>query len=153
MERISYPRRLARRCEKTCQRKSRADFSPCELTLPLISIQRRLPFPKDLLPHLPAKITKPLLSGRQNSAGKRLRAFFEEIGIISESDGRDIAPMHSFRHWAKNRLRRAVADAELRDAIGGWTDGKKNSGRKYGNKHGKGYPIKRLKKAIDTIGM
>jgi integrase len=114
---------------------------------------RRLPFPKDLLPHLPKKITGPLLTGRQDSAGKRLRAFLEEIGIINENDGRDIAPMHSFRHRAKNRLRRAVPDAELRDAIGGWTDGKKNSGRKYGNKHGKGYPIKVLKRAIDTIGM
>jgi integrase len=114
---------------------------------------RRLPFPKDLLPHLPKKITGPLLTGRQDSAGKRLRAFLEEIDIINENDGRDIAPMHPFRHRAKNRLRRAVPDAELPDAIGGWTDGKKNSGRRYGNKHGKGYPIKVLKKAIDTIGM
>ncbi len=114
---------------------------------------RRLPFPKDLLPHLPKKINGQLLTGRQDSAGKRLRAFLEEIGIINGHDGRDIAPMHSFRHRAKNRSRRAVPDAELRDYIGGWTDGKKNSGRKYGNKHGRGYPIKVLKKAIDTIGM
>jgi integrase len=113
---------------------------------------RRIPFPKDLLPHLPAKITGPLLTGRKDSASKRLREFLREIGIINENDGRDIAPMHSFRHRAKNRLRRAVSDAELRDAIGGWTDGKKNSGRKYGNKHGKGYPIKVLKAAIDKIG-
>jgi hypothetical protein len=113
---------------------------------------RWLPFLKDLLSHLPKKIMGPLLTGRQDSAGKRIRAFLEQIGIINENDGRDIAPMHSFRHRAKNRLRRGVPDAELRDAIGGWTNGKKNSGRKCGNKHGKGYPLKVLKKAIDTIG-
>jgi integrase len=113
---------------------------------------RQLPFPKDLLPHLPTKITGPLISGRQDAASKRLRGFLQVIGVINETDGRDIAPMHSFRHRAKNRLRRAVPDAELRDYVGGWTDGKKNSGRKYGNKHGRGYPIKVLRKAIDTIG-
>jgi integrase len=113
---------------------------------------RRLPFPKDLLPYLPKKINGPLFSGRQDSAGKRLDKFLRDIGIINETDGRNVAPMHSFRHRAKNRLRRAVPDDELRCAIGGWTDGKKSSGRKYGNKHGKGYPIKVLKAAIDTIG-
>lgn len=115
---------------------------------------RRLPFPKDLLPHLPKKITGPLLTGRQDSAGKRLRAFLEEIKVINDHDGRNLAPNHSFRHRMKNRLRDTVPDAELRDYIGGWADGKKkNSGRKYGNKHGRGYAIKKLKAAIDTIGM
>ncbi len=81
-----------------------------------------------------------------------MQAWLTDIGVINPNDRRVIAPMHSFRHRAKNRLRRSVRDDELRDAIGGWTTGKKNSGRKYGNKHGKGYPIKELKKAIDTIG-
>jgi hypothetical protein len=113
---------------------------------------RRLPFPEDLLPHLPEKIRGPLFSGRQDSATKRLTKFLTEICILNSTDGRNVAPMHSFRHRAKNRLRRAVPDAELRDAIGGWTDGKKNSGRKYGNRHGAGYPLKMLRQAIDTIG-
>lgn len=124
----------------------------CEVGTKTAHRPRRIPFPKALLPHLPKKITGPLLTGRKDSASKRLRAFLEEIGVINNHDGRNIAPNHSFRHRAKNRLRRAVPDAELRDAIGGWTTGKKNSGRKYGNKHGAGYPIKMLKAAIDKIG-
>ncbi len=61
--------------------------------------------------------------------------------------------MHSFRHRAAQRLRRAIADEALREAIGGWADGKKKTSRKYGNKHGRGFPIKMLKEAIDKIGM
>jgi hypothetical protein len=92
-----------------------------------------------------------LLTGRQDSASKRLAEFMTEIGVINDHDGRDIAPMHSFRHRAKNRLRDTTPDDELRDYIGGWK-GKKNSGRKYGNKHGAGYSIQKLKEAIDQIG-
>jgi hypothetical protein len=44
-----------------------------------------------------------------------------EIGI----EDRDKAPMHLFRHRAAQRLRRAIADEALREAIGGWADGKK----------------------------
>ena len=110
---------------------------------------RRIPFPKDLLPHLPKKIAGPLITGRKDSASKRLREFLCEIGIKD----RDKAPMHSFRHRAAQRLRRAVADEALREAIGGWADGKKKTSRKYGNKHGRGFPIKMLKEAIDKIGM
>jgi integrase len=110
---------------------------------------RRIPFPKDLLPHLPKKITGPLIIGRKDSASKRLREFLREIGIKDP----DKAPMHSFRHRAAQCLRRAITDEALREAIGGWADGKKKISRKYGNKHGRGFPIKMLKKAIDTIGM
>jgi len=110
---------------------------------------RRIPFPKDLLPHLPKKITAPLITGRKDSASKRLREFLCEIGIKD----RDKAPMHSFRHRAAQRLRRAITDEALREAIGGWADGKKKTSRKYGNKHGRGFPIKMLKEAIDKIGM
>jgi integrase len=115
---------------------------------------RRVPFPKDLLPpHLPKKITGPLFAGRKDAASKRLRKFLKDIGIINENDGRYIRPFHSFRHRAKKRLRRAVPDGELRNAIGGWTDGKKDSGVTYGTKDDdKGYPMKMLKAAIDKIG-
>lgn len=110
---------------------------------------RRIPFPKDLLPHLPLKIAGSLITGRKDSASKRLRKFLRDIGITDP----DKAPMHSFRHRAANRLRRAVPDEALREAIGGWADGKKKTSRKYGNKHGRGFPIKMLKAAIDKIGM
>ncbi len=123
----------------------------CEVGTKTAHRPRRIPFPKDLLPYLPKKITGPLITGRMDNAGKRLQAWLTDIGVITD-DGRLIAPMHSFRHRAKNRLRLATKDNELRDAIGGWTTGKKNSGRKYGNKHGAGYPIAVLRKTIDKIG-
>jgi integrase len=111
---------------------------------------RRIPFPKDLLPYLPAKITGKLFPGRMDSASKRLRKWLIEIGITDP----DKAPMHSFRHRAAKRLRAAVPDEALREAIGGWANGKKKkTSRKYGNKHGAGYPLKMLKEAIDTIGI
>jgi integrase len=114
---------------------------------------RRVPFPSELLDYLPAKITGPLFTGRKDMASKRLNKFLKDIGIMNDNDGRYIRPMHSFRHRAKKRLRRAVPDGELRNAIGGWADGKKDSGVTYGTKDDdKGYPMKMLKEAIDKIG-
>ena len=124
----------------------------CEVGTKTAHRPRRIPFPRELLPHLPKAVKGPLLTGRMDNAGKRLQAWLTDIGVINPNDGRFIAPMHSFRHRAKNRLRLATKDNELRDAIGGWTTGKKNSGRKYGNKHGAGYPIAVLRKTIDKIG-
>jgi integrase len=110
---------------------------------------RRVPFPADLLPHLPKKITAPLFAGRMDNAGKRLRAWLTDIGI----NDADKAPMHSFRHRAAKRMRAANIPEDLREAIGGWANGKgKKVSRKYGNKHGAGYPITVLRKAIDKIG-
>jgi hypothetical protein len=61
--------------------------------------------------------------------------------------------MHSFRHRAAQRLRAAISDESLREAVGGWANGKtKKSSRKYGNKHGKGFPLSKLREAIDRIG-
>jgi len=120
----------------------------CEVGTKTPQSRRRVPFPKELLPHLPEKITGPLLTGNKDSAGKRLREFLHEIGITDA----DKAPMHSFRHRAANRLRRAGVPEDLREAIGGWADGKKKTSRKYGNKHGRGFPIKMLRTAIDKIG-
>ena len=110
---------------------------------------RRVPFPADLLPYLPKKITGQLIPGRMDTAGKRLREWLTEIGITDP----DKAPMHSFRHRAAQRLRAAIPDESLREAIGGWANGKKKkTSRKYGNKHGKGFPLSMLKEAIDKIG-
>ena len=114
--------------------------------------KRRVPFPADLLPHLPKKITGPLVTGRMDTAGKKIKAWLEAIGVICD-DGRDLAPLHSFRHRAARQLRAAIPDESLREAIGGWANGKrKKSSRKYGNKHGAGFPLAKLKEAIDVIG-
>jgi integrase len=115
--------------------------------------QRRVPFPADLLPYLPKKITGQLIPGRMDTAGKRLGEWLTEIGVIKPDDGRNIRPMHSFRHRAARRMRAAGVPEDVREAIGGWANGKKKKvSRKYGNKHGAGYPLSVLKKAIDTIG-
>jgi integrase len=117
---------------------------------------RRVPLPTDLLPYLPEKITGKLIAGRMDSAGKRLSKWMVEIGIagIADTDKADTdkAPMHSFRHRAANRLRAAGVSEPVMEAIGGWSDGKKKTSRKYGNKHGRGFPLKMLKEAIDKIG-
>ena len=120
----------------------------CEVGTKTPQSRRRVPFPKGLLPHLPEKITRPLFTGRKDTASKRLREFLHDIGITDP----DKAPMHSFRHRTANRLRRSGVPEDLREAIGGWADGKKKTSRKYGNKHGRGFPIKMLKVAIDKIG-
>ena len=110
---------------------------------------RRVPFPADLLPYLPPKITGQLIPGRMDAASKRLRAWLSEIGITDP----DKAPMHSFRHRAAQRLRAAGVPEDVREAVGGWANGKKKkTSRKYGNKHGAGYPLSVLKEAIDKIG-
>ena len=110
---------------------------------------RRVPFPADLLPYLPKKITGQLIPGRMDTAGKRLREWLTDIGITDP----DKAPMHSFRHRAAQRMRAAGVPEDVREAIGGWANGKKKkTSRKYGNKHGAGYPLSVLKKAIDKIG-
>lgn len=115
--------------------------------------RHRIPFPKDLLPHLDKPITKPLFTGRADNAGKRIREWLTDIGVIDDKDGRDIAPAHSFRHRAAQRMRAANILEDVREAIGGWANGKgKKVSRKYGNKHGAGYPISVLRKAIDRIG-
>ena len=126
---------------------------------------RRVPFPADLIVFLPKpKITGQLIPGRMDSAGKRLGKWMYEIGIVGipDPDKTDEdkapgelnkAPMHSFRHRAAQRLRAAIPDESLREAVGGWANGKrKKSSRKYGNKHGAGFPITKLKEAIDKIG-
>lgn len=114
---------------------------------------RRVPFPADLLRHLPEKITGQLIPGRMDTAGKRLKTWLIDIGVIVEGDGRNLAPMHSFRHRAAQRMRAAGIPEDVREAVGGWANGKKKkTSRKYGNKHGAGYPLSVLKKAIDKIG-
>ena len=127
--------------------------------------KRRVPFPADLIDFLPKpKITGQLIPGRMDSAGKRLSKWMVEIGIegITDPDKADDpdkaadldkAPMHSFRHRAAKRMRAASIPEDVREAVGGWANGKrKKQSRKYANKHGAGYPLSVLKEAIDKIG-
>lgn len=111
---------------------------------------RRIPFPADLLPFLPKKISGQLIPGRLDSASKRLREWLTDIGITDP----DKAPMHSFRHRAKRRLINADVPGELIDAVGGWADGKKkNSGDDYGKDEDNAvFSITKVKEAIDKIG-
>jgi integrase len=113
---------------------------------------RRIPFPADLLPHLPKKITKPLFTGRLDMATKRLRAWLTDIGITDP----DKAPAHSFRHRAKRRLENAkpALPRKLINAVGGWADHeKKNSGDDYAvDEDNAVYAIAEVKEAIDRIG-
>ena len=117
----------------------------CEIGTKTPQSRRRIPFPKALLPHLPKKITGPLFPSNvkdpADSATKRLAAFMDEIGIAS-----DRVAFHSFRHRAADRLRAAGVPEDIREAIGGWANGKIS--RKYGS----GYPLKTLRAAIDKIG-
>ena len=53
---------------------------------------RRVPFPADLLPYLPPKITGQLIPGRMDAASKRLRAWLSEIGITDP----DKAQLYAF---------------------------------------------------------
>ena len=119
---------------------------------------RRVPFPADLLPYLPPKITGQLIPGRMDSAGKRLgqmdvRNWYRGPTRTNAAPGDWISPMHRFRHRAAQRLRAAGVPEDVREAVGGWANGKKKkTSRKYGNKHGAGYPLSVLKEAIDKIG-
>jgi integrase len=113
----------------------------CEIGTKTPQSRRRIPFPKALLPHLPKKITTPLFMMNADQASKRLAAFMDEIGIAP-----DRVPAHSFRHRAADRLRAAGVPEDLREALGGWANGK--TSRKYGT----GYPLKTLRAAIDKIG-
>jgi integrase len=117
---------------------------------------RRVPFPTALLKHkdFPKRIDKQLFTNPADSTTKRLTKFLESIGIVMDKgvgeDGQRhiLHALHSFRHRARSRLRRAYpAGDELAYAVGGWTLGKRNSGWDYGK-----FPLRTLKEAIDTIG-
>lgn len=102
---------------------------------------RRVPFPKALLPHLPAKIKGKLFAGKPNEASKRLNGFLRDIGI---ADRRKV--VHSFRHRAADRLRAAGVPEDMRWALLGHEHKTVASG------YGKGFPVSTLRKAIDKIG-
>ncbi len=104
---------------------------------------RRVPLPKDLLPYLPKKITGPLFAGRLDSAGKRLRKWLGDIGISDPTK----APMHSFRHRAKDRLRAAACPLDVQYELLGHETKTVAAG------YGRGSPMPLLRKWLDKIGM
>lgn len=116
---------------------------------------RRLPFPEALLPYLPNPITKPLFTGRLDSASKRLRTWLTDDCKITDPNK---APMHSFRHRAKWLLENAEPPLpdKLINAVGGWStrETKKNSGDDYGKNPDDNavFKIAKVKAAIDQIG-
>ncbi len=103
---------------------------------------RRVPFPTDLLAHLPKKITKPLFTGRMDNAGKRLSMWLRDIGISNPQK----APMHSFRHRAQDRLRAAGCPSDIREELLG------HERKTVAAGYGKGSPVPLLRKWLDRIG-
>ena len=103
--------------------------------------ERRVPFPKDLLPHLPKAIKAPLFEGTPAAASKRLNRFLRECGI---TDPRKV--VHSLRHRAQDQLREAECPQVIRWQLLGHEDDTVSEG------YGEGEPVRVLKKWIDRIG-
>ena len=103
--------------------------------------RRRVPFPADLLPHLPKKITGPLFNGNVKAASKRLNDFLDDSGLTDPS-----IVIHSLRHRAADRLRAYECPIDIRRAILGHEDGSVSEG------YGEGFPVKILREWIDEIG-
>jgi integrase len=103
--------------------------------------RRRVPFPADLLPYLPAKMSGPLFTGNPKAASKRLNDFLDDCGLADPS-----IVVHSLRHRAADRLRAYECPIDIRRAILGHEDGSVSEG------YGEGFPVKILREWIDKIG-
>ena len=104
---------------------------------------RRVPFPKDLLPHLSKKITSPLFTGRLDGATKRLRKWLGDIGISDPNK----SPMHSLRDRAKDRLRAAGCPLDVQYELLGHETKTVASG------YGRDLPMPLLRKWLDRVGL
>jgi integrase len=104
--------------------------------------KRRVPFPTDLLRHLPEKIKGPLFKGATNDASKRLNTWLNDIGITDPAK-----VVHSLRHRAQDRLRAAECPEDIRWSLLGHE--KKTVAAGYG----KGFPVPVLRKWIDKIAL
>ena len=103
---------------------------------------RRVPFPKSVLPHLPAKISGPLFEGTSPAASHRFTEFLREtVGI---KDPKKV--LYSLRHRAKDRAR----DLDFPDKIGEALFGR-DDGKNTGDNYGEGFSIRMLKKWVDKI--
>ncbi|MGB7037676.1 MAG: hypothetical protein WBD71_19370 [Xanthobacteraceae bacterium] len=103
---------------------------------------RRVPFPKSVLPHLPAKISGPLFEGTSPAASHRFTEFLREtVGI---KDPKKV--LYSLRHRAKDRARDLEFPEKIGEALFGRDDGKDT-----GDNYGEGFSIRMLKKWVDKI--
>jgi integrase len=105
------------------------------------SSRRRVPFPAELLPHLPARIKGPLFKSKPENAGKRLGRFLKAIGV-----GTPAKPLHALRHRAQDRLRAAGCPEDVRHALLG------HDHVTVADSYGKGFPVAILKQWADKIG-
>lgn len=103
--------------------------------------QRRVPFPADLLPHLPKAIKGKMFEGTAAAASKRLNRFLRAIEIKDPNK-----TLHSLRHRAEDRLRDADCPADIRWALLGHEDDTVAAG------YGEGFSTAKLKTWIDEIG-
>jgi len=104
---------------------------------------RRVPFPKSVLPYLPAKITGPLFEGLPSSASHRFTEFLREtVGI---TDPKKV--LYSLRHRAKDRLRDLDCPEKISEALFGRDE------VTTGDDYGKGFSIKKLKTWADKISV
>jgi hypothetical protein len=118
---------------------------------------RRVPLPADFLAHHPAVITGALFAADTadrfaeatikrlaNRASKRLMSF------LRDEDGCNIADplkvVHSLRHRAQDRLRRAACSKPIRQELLGHDEAT------VGESYGEGHPVPMLKEWIDKIG-
>jgi integrase len=103
---------------------------------------RRVPFPKSVLPYLPAKIKGPFFEGLPSSASHRFTEFLREtVGI---TDPKKV--LYSLRHRAKDRAR----DLDFPDKIGEALFGR-DDGKDTGDTYGEGFSIRKLKTWVDKI--
>lgn len=100
-----------------------------------------MPFPADLLPYLPLKVSGPLFLGNPKAASKRLNDFLDNCGLTDPS-----LVVHSLRHRAADRLRAYECPIDIRRAILGHEDDSVSEG------YGEGFPVKILRDWIDKIG-
>jgi integrase len=102
---------------------------------------RRVPFPKSVLPYLPAKVKRPLFDGLTSSASHRFTEFLRDtVGI---KDPKKV--LYSLRHRAKDRLRDLDCPEKISEALFGRDEVTTGDG------YGKGYSIRKLKTWADKI--
>jgi len=108
---------------------------------------RRIPLPagvpaiKGRLFDVPPVEDKEGFEKAANATGKRINKFLRDIGITNPAKTE-----HSFRHRAEDRLRAADVPEDVRDALLG------HNMETISRRYGLGFPVVKLKKAMDKIG-
>jgi integrase len=103
--------------------------------------KRRVPLPAGVLPYLPELVKGSLFAGTEKTASKRLNRFLRKVGITDTAK-----TVHSFRHRATDRLRRAACPDSVRFELLGHE--KKTIAAGYG----RGSPVPLLRQWCDRIG-